>query len=57
MDELSLVVSPVTDGSRTAATVFEKADFLPERKPAAFSLKDVQKLNGGGVWLRYVRKL
>ncbi|MGN1444353.1 MAG: dihydrofolate reductase family protein [Acutalibacteraceae bacterium] len=41
IDEVSLVLAPVADGGRTAVSIFEKADFLPDRKPAAFTLKAV----------------
>lgn len=56
IDELSLVVAPLTDGSRTTASVFEKADFLPYRRPAVFALKQVKQLSGDSLWLRYQRK-
>ncbi len=53
LDELSIVVAPVADGSTSAVSIFEKADFLPERKPLAFTLKEVERVNGGGLWMRY----
>ena len=56
IDELSLVVAPVADGSTTAVSIFERAAFLPERKPAAFDLKEVQTIEDGGLWLRYLLK-
>lgn len=56
IDELSLVVAPVADGGTTSVSIFEKAAFLPERKPAAFSLKEVQTIEDGGLWLRYLLK-
>ena len=56
IDELSLVVAPVTDGCRESASVFEKADFLPARPPAAFSLEEIQRIEDGGIWLRYLLK-
>lgn len=52
VDELSIVIAPAADGSTTAATIFEKADFLPERRPAAFKIKDVRKI-GDTVHLLY----
>lgn len=51
-----LVVAPVADGGTTSVSIFEKAAFLPERKPAAFSLKEVQTIEDGGLWLRYLLK-
>lgn len=56
IDELSLVIAPLTDGSRTTASVFEKADFLPHRTPAAFTLIQAKQISGDSLWLRYRRK-
>lgn len=56
IDELSLVIAPVADGSRETASIFEKADFLPHRPPAAFTLKSVEQIDGDILWLRYLRK-
>lgn len=55
VDELSIVIAPAADGNPTAATIFEKADFLPDREPAAFRLKDVRKI-GDAVHLLYTVK-
>ena len=49
IDELSIVMAPVT--------MLEKADYLPEHSPDAFNLKDVDKLTGGVLWIRYTRKM
>lgn len=54
VDELSLVIAPVTDCSSDTVTVFEQPDFLPVKEPVEFSLKHAEQLRGGGVWLRYV---
>lgn len=56
IDELSLVIAPVAEGSRESATIFEKADFLPYRAPAAFTLKASQQIEGDTLWLRYLLK-
>ena len=56
VDELSLVLAPVADGSSTASSIFEKADFMPYRSPAAFTLKNVDQISGGVLWLRYLLK-
>ena len=53
LDEVSIVMAPVADGSTTAVSIFEKAGFLPDRKPIAFMLKAAERVNGGGLWLRY----
>lgn len=53
IDELSLVIAPVADGSRATVSLFEKADFLPNRSPAAFTLKAAETIDGHVLWLRY----
>lgn len=57
IDELSLVVSPLVDGGK-AASIFDRAAFLPEQGATAFTLQSVERLEGNGLWLRYtaVRK-
>lgn len=45
IDELSLIIAPVADGSRETASIFEKAAFLPHRAPAAFTLKYVEQID------------
>ena len=56
IDELSIVLAPTADGSRTAATLFEKAEFLPDRAPAAFTLKAAEKIDADTLWPRYELK-
>ena len=51
IDELSLVLAPAADGEQQV-TVFERTDSSLNRA-IAFTLKDVQKLEGNGIWLRY----
>ena len=53
IDELSLVIAPVADGSTTAVSIFERADFLPDHGPVAFRLKEVKALDDDVLWLRY----
>ena len=53
IDELSLVMAPVTDASSDTSTLFETGDYLDAIKPVEFSLKDVEQLVEGGLWLRY----
>lgn len=56
LDELSLVIAPVADGDTMAVSIFEKAYFLPARKPAVFELKGLKQIEGGSLWLRYTPK-
>lgn len=44
IDELSLVVAPVTDASSKTASLFEKGDFLTDNGSFEFDLKAVEKL-------------
>lgn len=56
IDELSLVIAPVADGSTTAVSIFERADFLPAKAPVPFELKEVKQVEGNVLWLRYLAK-
>jgi len=56
IDELSLMIIPIADGASNAVTLFETSSFLPDPKPVNFYLKDVEKLDDSGLWLRYVTK-
>lgn len=56
IDELSIVMAPVADGSTTAVSIFEQSEFLPGREPVAFQLKEVKQIEGGSLWLRYETK-
>lgn len=53
IDELSLLIAPVSDGNTTTVTVFEKSAMLPEHAPVTFSLKNIEKLKNNGVRLVY----
>ncbi|MFA6954391.1 MAG: dihydrofolate reductase family protein [Thermoanaerobaculia bacterium] len=51
IDELSILVAPVADGSIGTATLFDVAD---RRAPArSLKLLSIEKRTGGVVWLRY----
>lgn len=57
VDELSLLIAPVTDGNPDTVSVFEKHPFLPEHAPVVFQLKNIKKLKGDTIHLVYtVRK-
>ncbi len=56
VDELSLVLSPVTDGSSGTASVFAQTPPLNSGKPVEFDLKDVNRIGGSGLYLRYLSK-
>ena len=56
LDELSIVIAPVADGSTETVSIFEKSDFLPPCPPAAFRLKVPEVIGENILWLRYLSK-
>lgn len=54
IDELSLVLAPIADGSNTAVSIFEQSVFSPGGKPVAFALKEIKQIDGNTLWLRYL---
>lgn len=56
VDELSLVLSPVTDGSSGTASVFTQIPASGAGKPVEFELKAVEQIGNGGVYLNYLAK-
>lgn len=53
VDELSLLLAPVADGSPDTVSIFEQAAFLPEREPVSFHLKKAEPLKEDGIRLLY----
>ena len=53
VDELSLFLAPVTDGSSGAASVFTRIPSLTEGKPVEFLLSETEKIGDGGLRLNY----
>ncbi|MCM1252858.1 MAG: dihydrofolate reductase family protein [Clostridium sp.] len=53
IDEMSLVICPAADGQTDTASVFDCYHHLTRTAPVTFSLVDVQKLPGDGIWVRY----
>ena len=56
IDELSLVIAPVADGSTTAVPIFERTEFLPAGQPVVFRFQSATPMDGGTLWLRYQRE-
>jgi riboflavin biosynthesis pyrimidine reductase len=52
-DEVSLVLMPTADGETHTNSLFEADDRFAAPVPVAFSLKNVEALEDGSVWLRY----
>lgn len=53
IDEVSLVICPLSDGGRNVATLFDQSPYLPHGRTVAFELLNVQTLPGDGLWLKY----
>jgi riboflavin biosynthesis pyrimidine reductase len=53
VDELSLLILPIADGTAGTPTTFEAGDKMPKKVAQTLKLLDVQKLQDDVVWLRY----
>lgn len=53
IDEMSLVLAPLADGTVGSTSVFEVEPDVPGRKATRFRLKKIVKLGKGFLWLRY----
>ncbi len=56
VDELSLVLSPVSDGSIGSAAVFTQIPALSAGAPVEFALKDVRRVGGDGLHISYLTR-
>ncbi|SMQ77536.1 Pyrimidine reductase, riboflavin biosynthesis [Bacillus sp. OV166] len=56
IDELSLVLVPIADAASNSVTLFETSSYLNKTQPVNFYLKDIEKLDHGGLWMKYVTK-
>ncbi|WP_068400763.1 dihydrofolate reductase family protein [Kribbia dieselivorans] len=52
-DEISLVLMPTADGENDTNSLFEANEKFSAPAPIGFSLKHVEPLEDGSVWLRY----
>lgn len=53
VDELSLVLSPVTDGNSGTASIFTRVPEWGAGEPVEFELQTVERVGKGGLYLRY----
>lgn len=56
VNELSMVLSSVTDGSSSTASVFTQIPRVSEGSPIEFTLKAVEQIGDGGLYLNYLAK-
>ncbi|MBZ5857649.1 dihydrofolate reductase family protein [Flavihumibacter profundi] len=54
IDEFSLVLAPVADGTIGAPSVFEVEEGYGKRRATHFKLKSVKKIYGDFLWIRYL---
>ncbi|PRR89502.1 dihydrofolate reductase family protein [Bacillus atrophaeus] len=47
IDELSLILVPIADGTSNSVTLFETSSFLTNQQPVNFFLKEIEKLDDG----------
>jgi riboflavin biosynthesis pyrimidine reductase len=53
IDEISLLILPLADGTANAPTTFEIGNFLPKKDARQLKLINVQKLKHDVLWLNY----
>lgn len=53
IDELSLLIVPITDGNNTSVSIFEQSKFQLSNDPIDFELLKVDIIHHYGLWLRY----
>ena len=56
VDELSLFLAPVSDGSQGTASLFSRMPGEENGQPVEFVLKDMEKVGEGGLRLKYLAK-
>lgn len=56
VDELSLVLAPVTDGSIGTASLFTQIPEVCTGNPVVFDLKNVEQVGSGGLHLCYISR-
>ncbi|MBC3540295.1 RibD family protein [Rufibacter sediminis] len=54
IDEFSLVLAPVADGTIGAPTVFEAEEGYENRKATQFKIKSVERIYDDFLWIRYL---
>ncbi|HXA02364.1 MAG TPA: dihydrofolate reductase family protein [Cytophagaceae bacterium] len=54
IDEFSLVLAPVADGTIGAPTVFESEEGYANRKATQFKIKSVDRIYDDFLWIRYL---
>jgi riboflavin biosynthesis pyrimidine reductase len=53
IDELSLLLLPIADGTPKTTTLFEVSEELPKAAASLMKLQKVEQLGDGVIWLKY----
>lgn len=53
IDELSLLLLPIADGTPKSPTVFEVSDYLTKAPAAFMKIKELKQLERDAVWIKY----
>ena len=53
IDEVSLLILPLADGTANTSTTFDVGDYLPKKPAQQLKLLEVKKLEHDVIWLRY----
>jgi len=53
IDELSLLIIPVADGTPKSTSLFEVSEVLVKRPASLMKLEEVKQIQGGTLWLKY----
>ena len=56
IDELSLVLAPVTDGSSGSASMFTQMPSAGKGSPVEFTLNKVERIGDNGIYLNYLTR-
>jgi riboflavin biosynthesis pyrimidine reductase len=53
IDELSLLILPIADGTPKSTSLFEVNEHFPKQPASLMKLEEVKQIEGGTVWLKY----
>ena len=56
IDELSLALAPVTDGSSGSASLFTQMPSTGKGSPVEFTLNKVERIGDNGIYLNYLTR-
>ena len=54
IDEINVVVLPVTDGGEKKTSLFERSAYCTDEGCVGFSIGNIQTCPGDGIWIKYI---